>query len=110
MGSLVAGDVVVAPFPFSDLSAAKKRPALVVAALTGDDVVLCQITSQSVRDDYALALVDDDFDNGGLRQSSNIRPNRLFTADTKIILYRAGKISNAKMGDVRDKLMMILAG
>lgn len=110
MGSLVAGDVVVAPFPFSDLSAAKKRPALVVAALTGDDVVLCQITSQSVRDDYALALADDDFDNGGLRQSSNIRPNRLFTADTKIILYRAGKISNAKMGDVREKLMMILAG
>lgn len=41
MGEFVKGDVVVAPFPFSDLSAAKKRSALVVAALTGDDVLLC---------------------------------------------------------------------
>ena len=44
MGAFVKGDVVVAPFPFSDLSATKKRPALVVATLTGDDVILCQIT------------------------------------------------------------------
>lgn len=110
MGSLVAGDVVVAPFPFSDLSAAKKRPALVVATLAGDDVVLCQITSKSVSDDYAVSLTDDDFETGGLRQPSNIRPNRLFTADTKIILYRAGTISVAKLSDVRAKLMMILAG
>ena len=44
MGAFVKGDVVVAPFPFSDLSAAKKRPALVVATLAGNDVILCQIT------------------------------------------------------------------
>jgi len=31
MGAFVKGDVVVAPFPFSDLSSTKKRPALVVA-------------------------------------------------------------------------------
>lgn len=36
------GDVVVLPFPFSDLSASKKRPAVVVATLTGDDVICCQ--------------------------------------------------------------------
>jgi hypothetical protein len=47
MGRFVKGDVVVAPFPFSDLSAAKRRPALVVASLTGDDVILCQITSKA---------------------------------------------------------------
>jgi len=41
MGRAVKGDVVVVPFPFSDLSAAKKRPALVVATLEGDDVLLC---------------------------------------------------------------------
>jgi hypothetical protein len=52
VGRFVKGDVVVAPFPFSDLSAAKKRPALVVASLTGDDVILCQITSQTIADNY----------------------------------------------------------
>ena len=39
MGAFVRGDVVVAPFPFSDLSGAKRRPALVVATLSGDDVI-----------------------------------------------------------------------
>jgi mRNA interferase MazF len=37
----VKGDVVVVPFPFSDLSTVKRRPALAVAALGGDDVILC---------------------------------------------------------------------
>ena len=37
MGRFVKGDVVVIPFPYSDLSASKKRPALVVTSLDGDD-------------------------------------------------------------------------
>ncbi|MGQ0594982.1 MAG: type II toxin-antitoxin system PemK/MazF family toxin [Gammaproteobacteria bacterium] len=97
MGAFVKGDVVVAPFPFSDLSATKKRPAFVVATLSGDDVILCQITSQAVADNYAVPLADRDCTSGGLRQPSHIRPNRLFTAESSIILYRAGTISPTKM-------------
>jgi mRNA interferase MazF len=108
MGTFVKGDVVVAPFPFSDLSAAKKRPALVVATLTGNDVILCQITSQVVADSYVVPLTDRDFTSGGLRQASNVRPNRLFTAESNIILYRAGTISAAKMQEVLTVLMQIL--
>ena len=48
MARFVKGDVVVVPFPFSNLTEAKKRPALVIAVLSGDDVILCQITSQTV--------------------------------------------------------------
>jgi mRNA interferase MazF len=108
MGAFVKGDVVVSPFPFSDLSASKKRPALVVATLTGDDVILCQITSQAVSDSYAVPLTDRDFTSGGLRQASSIRPNRLFTAESSIILYRAGTVSAAKMEEVVAKLGQIL--
>ena len=80
MGRFVKGDVVVTPFPFSDLQAAKRRPALVVATFTGDDVLLCQITSQAVSDSYAIPLRSTDFASGRLAYDSNIRPNRLFTA------------------------------
>jgi mRNA interferase MazF len=52
----VKGDVVVVPFPFSDLTQAKRRPALVLAELEGDDLILCQITSQAIRDVYAIRL------------------------------------------------------
>jgi len=41
MGRFVKGDVVVVPFPFSDLAMSKRRPALVIANLAGDDLVLC---------------------------------------------------------------------
>jgi mRNA interferase MazF len=100
MGRFVKGDVVVTPFPFSDLSDSKKRPALVAAALKGEDVVLCQITSRTIKDDYSIFIEDKDFASGGLKKPSNVRPNRLFTADSRLILYRAGTLSHEKMQDV----------
>jgi mRNA interferase MazF len=109
MGKFIKGDVAVAPFPFSDLSATKKRPALVVAALTGDDVLLCQITSKITMDEYAIPIGDTDFTDGGLHQPSNVRPNRLFTADGKIVLYRAGVLTSQKIQQVVAKIVKIVS-
>lgn len=108
MARFVKGDVVVVPFPFSDLTQAKRRPALVVAVLSGDDLILCQITSRAVTDEYAVVIESDDFSSGGLRQSSNVRPNRLFTADKQIILYKAGQLKLEKMNEVITRIVEIL--
>ena len=107
MARFVKGDVVVVPFPFADLTQAKRRPALVLAELEGDDRILCQITSQHVRDRYAIELADPHFEVGGLRQKSNIRPNRLFTADSHIILYQVGRVSFQKMNEIIEKVVEI---
>jgi mRNA interferase MazF len=77
LAKFVKGDVVVVPFPFSDLTYAKRRPALVIAELEGDDIILCQITSQQIRDRYAVPIEDNDFETGTLKQKSNVRPNRI---------------------------------
>ncbi|MDR0551364.1 MAG: DUF4160 domain-containing protein [Spirochaetaceae bacterium] len=45
MGAFVKGDVVVFPFPYSDLSSAKRRPALIVCDLPGDDIIACLLYS-----------------------------------------------------------------
>ncbi len=108
MARFVKGDVVVIPFPFSDLSQSKRRPALVLAPLEGEDVILCQITSKSIRDNYAISLDDADFESGGLKQASNLRPNRLFTADTHIILYRVGNIKKEKLNEVVKAIIEIV--
>jgi mRNA interferase MazF len=102
------GDVVVVLFPFSDLSNAKRRPALVISVLQGDDVILCQITSKLIKDGYAILLDDSDFVSGELRQVSNIRPNRIFTADQSIVLYRIGHINEDKLIEVTDKIIEII--
>ena len=102
------GDVVVLNLPFSDLSQTQRRPALVLAALQGDDLILCQITSQAREDQYSIRLDTPDFVAGGLSQSSRIRPNRLFTADSGIVVYRAGHVSAEKLRETRDKLVSIM--
>lgn len=108
MASFVRGDVVVVPFPFSDLTEAKRRPALVLSKLEGDDLILCQITSRALGDRYSVSLQNQDFASGNLRQPSNIRPNRVFTADQAIILYKAGNLRLKKFEEVIDRLVEIL--
>jgi mRNA interferase MazF len=92
----VAGDIVVLPFPQTNLQAGKRRPALVVADLPGDDLVLCQITSQSHRDSYSVLLDVSDFQTGQLAVRSYIWPNRLFTADDSVIAYVAARVTKSK--------------
>ena len=107
MGGLVKGDIVVVLFPFSDLSSAKKRPALVLAAPEGDDVILCQITSRLVTDQYAILISENDFSSGSLRQESNVRPTRIFTADKRIIQYTAGHLNDEKMSAIVGRVVEI---
>jgi mRNA interferase MazF len=106
----IKGDVVVIPFPYSDLTNAKRRPALVLAESSLNDVILCQITSQDVKDSFAIMLSDTDFSEGSLKKASNIRPNKLFTADSNIILYKAGSLTSQKLNDVIDRIVAILKG
>lgn len=108
MERFVKGDVVVVPFPFSDLTRAKRRPALVVARLEGDDLILCQITSRYIKDRYSVLIGEDNFESGALKQQSNVRPNRIFTADRHIILYRVGHLNTGKTNEVIQKIKDIL--
>ena len=107
MEKLVKGDVVVLPFPYTDLSAAKKRPALVVAALKGDNIILAQITSQKRNDEDALELKTSDFLSGTLHKDSFIVPAILFTAESFSIEYAAGKLKPEKIKEVEKKLCEI---
>jgi mRNA interferase MazF len=98
----------VIPFPFSDLTQAKRRPALIVAELLGNDFILCQITSQHTHDAYAIPLEEEHFKSGSLSKKSNIRPNRIFTADKKILLYKAGHLKKEKIAETISKIIEIL--
>ena len=108
MAKFIKGDIVVLPFPFSDLSSSKRRPALVLADLQGDDIILCQITSKINNDNYGVALDNTNLTSGKLLVESNIRPNRLFTADKKLILYTLGHINSSKYQQVVNMIIELI--
>jgi mRNA interferase MazF len=109
MVRFVKGDVVTLPFPFSDLSATKRRPALVISDPLGDDVILCQITA-SRSDTYSVELRRTDFATGSLTQDpSYIRPNKIFTAETRIIEKKIGTINPGKYREVLEKIVRIIS-
>ena len=86
--------VVLVSFPFSDLSQAKLRPAVVLADAGRGDWILCQVTSNPYTDPGAVRLVDQDFSSGGLQRESFARPGKLFTADYHLMTRQVGIIKH----------------
>lgn len=74
----------------------------------GEDLLLAQITSQSIRDEYAVMLIDSDFQKGSLNKQSNVRPNKLFTCSKNLILYKIGSLTDEKMQSVTEAIKKLL--
>jgi mRNA interferase MazF len=108
MESLSIGQVVLATFPFSDLTATKLRPCLVIGLSEFNDVLLCQITSKDYGSRKSVALAVDDFARGELVRDSFIRPNKIATLDKGKIKRTLGTISNDKLNEVKQRLKSIL--
>ena len=86
----VAGEVVVIPFPRTDATSGKRRPAFVIDDLPGQDLILCQVTSRAHFDAFAVPLDSTDFEQGQFTHQGFIRPQRLFTVDYRVILNSVG--------------------
>jgi mRNA interferase MazF len=105
MARFVSGEIVVVPFPFTDLSSAKVRPALVLASLTRGDLILCQITSQASGHPEAIPILAADFDPGGaLRHASFALPHRVVTANEVCVRRAVGKLKSVKLQEIRERV------
>lgn len=107
MAKPVAGEVVVVPFPQTNLQPGKRRPALVVADLPGEDLILCQITSRAHPDPSSILITGGDFQRGQLSVDSYARANRLFTIEQSVILYSAAMVKPAKLQEVRGVIRQL---
>ncbi len=99
--------IILLPFPFSDLSSNKKRPALVISSTnfnkTSEDVICCLITSNPAAKN-AIKITNKDMESGFLEFDSKIKPYRLFTASKDIIYKVLGKLSKEKSQLVINEL------
>jgi mRNA interferase MazF len=84
------GEFWIADIPFTDGSASKRRPVLVLW-LDGDDAVVAAVTSAAPRTTTDVILSD--WRQGGLRVASTVRLARLDCLEQSLLTFRLGRIS-----------------
>lgn len=101
-------DIVLVDFPFSDLKKAKKRPALVVSSLEGENTILCQITTKRRNiERYEVSLAKESC-KGDMRFDSFIYVDMLFTLHRTLIYRKIGEINNKETQKlIAQKLKLI---
>jgi mRNA interferase MazF len=108
VGASPAGSIVLVPFPFSDLSRAKLRPAVVLAEVGRGDRILSQITSNPYGDTAAVPLDEKAFARGSLRVASYARPGKLFTASDDLIVAEVGTLTPGALTGIVDAVVALL--
>jgi mRNA interferase MazF len=109
--SFSQGDVVLVPFPFTDLSAVKQRPALVLSPdrlnKVRSDVVVAAITSQipEVVGEDEMLLSDADLKTAGLPKASIIKLGKIFTIHQGLIRKKLGRVPDSTLQGILQKLV-----
>ncbi|WP_295391492.1 type II toxin-antitoxin system PemK/MazF family toxin [uncultured Thiodictyon sp.] len=101
-------DIVVLHFPFTDLSATKQRPVLVLTQPTAHgDFIAAQVTSQ-MNHPVQMALSDSDFELGRLPKASIVRPDKVFTLNQSLIVRRVGRLRQAAFERIHAEICRYL--
>ena len=105
------GKIVLIPFPFTDLSASKVRPAVIVSGFAqGEDIIaafISSVKSKIQKTDIVLNSYDKDFSKTGLKADSVIKIGKIATLDKKIILGEMGEISIDTEKEINKKIKIL---
>lgn len=107
------GDVILIPFPFTDFSTFKQRPAVVLSSSRfnrrSSDVIIAAISSHlSETNTYDYRLNSAEQKTAGLPQQSVIKLGKIVTIDQRLIRKCIGNIPRERMKAIFAKLFMIL--
>ncbi|MDJ0715307.1 MAG: type II toxin-antitoxin system PemK/MazF family toxin [Prochloraceae cyanobacterium] len=110
--SLAKGDIVLVPFPFTNLSQTKLRPAVVLwVENAGNDATVCFISSQNLTnirpDEFLLDSKDPEFSGTGLKVASKVRVSRIVTIERSLITRRIGKLGTNQTLQLNKTLIKI---
>jgi mRNA interferase MazF len=111
--TLSRGDVVLTRFPFTDLTGASLRPAVVVSqGQIGQDVVLAAISSvvrgALAPTDYTVEVTHPEFAFTGLRVTSVLRIHKSAAVEPSVIVRRLGYLGPQLQAEVDRLLRMVL--
>lgn len=106
-------DVYWLSFPYSDLGGEKHRPALVISNdgynRQGDDIFVCAITTNLSKRPFSVPLEPKDFSEGSLPLPSRVRCDKIMSVEKGLLYKKAGRVSDAKFGQVGRQLALLIA-
>jgi len=113
VNDLQPGDIVLAVFPFSSLQAAKARPCLVLAqCAVPEDYLIAYISSSEFASKLSTSVKiepNSDPNSGtGLKLTSYLRVDKLYTLHQSVIAGRIGKLPDRLMAEVKIALAKLL--
>lgn len=100
---MTKGDIVLIPFPFTDLSGVKNRPALVLLASESDITVAFVTTQLKWHEKHDVLLVPAPLN--GLKRESLVRLSKLTTIDRGLVIGRLGKLTSMEVMKVNQAMM-----
>ena len=104
------GDIVLVPFPFTDLSTTKRRPALIVSNelvnATGD-VIIVMITSKDKNDSLQIEIRGKDISTD-FPKKSFVRCHRIVSIDSNLISTVISKANNDLLKRVEEKIHLFI--
>jgi mRNA interferase MazF len=110
---LESGEVVLVPFPFTDLSQVKRRPVLVLSGgrhnKASEDFICCGITSNLGNRRNSILLEPSEMVDGSIPVRSRIKFDKVFTLEQSLILKSLGRVSPSKLAQVTSGLISLLA-
>ena len=100
MAGAMVGDVVLAPFPFTDLTGVKIRPVVILAEVGMKDWIVCEITSSPQTRPQYIEIRRPDLRSGRLRSRSWARPDRLMTLNERLFIRVIGHLADSKQAEI----------
>jgi len=101
-------DIVLVDFPFSDLTKTKKRPALIINSLEGQNAILCQITTKQRSIQKYEIFLNKESCSGDIRFDSFVYVDMIFTLHKSLIYKKIGEVNNLKIKEmISQKIKLI---
>jgi len=101
-------EIVLLPYPFSNLKANKIRPALIVSNNNfnkkSDDCIMVPLTAVIKNEPYSILINQENLSSGNLIKPSRIRVDKIFCVEKNLIKMKIGVVDNRVLGSVKKEI------
>lgn len=102
------GEIVIIPFPFTDLSSIKQRPVLILSKENynnkTEDIIICGITSNPKAIEFSVIIDNNNLKEGQIPIKSKVKVDKIFTLNQQLVIKKVATLDKETLNQVLTKL------